>query len=63
VAREGRAAGLFLLQARKAGRAAFHLSPPLIMHEGPRHEMDGDDYTPEIRGILRNGGALQMKAG
>lgn len=63
VAREGRAAGLFLLQARKAGRAAFHLSPPLIMHEGPRHERDGDDYTPEIREILRNGGALQMKAG
>lgn len=61
-AREGRAAGLFLLQARKSGRAKFHLSPPLILHEGAAHLRDGDDYAPEIREILRNGGALEMKS-
>jgi tRNA1(Val) A37 N6-methylase TrmN6 len=56
--RLGRAAVLVLLTARKGGRAAFRLHPPLILHDGDRHETDGDSYRPEIQSILRNGAGL-----
>lgn len=56
--RVGRMAELVLLQARKGGRAAFILEPPLIMHKGDRHERDGESYTDEVSAILRNGAAL-----
>lgn len=60
-AREGRAAGLFVLQARKGGRAAFHLAPPFIMHAGDKHLKDGEDYGPEARDILRFGAAFPLR--
>lgn len=61
VARQNRAAHLFLLQARKGGRADFKLNFPKILHAGPHHEQDGDDYRPEITDILRNGAAMPLK--
>lgn len=56
--REGRAAKLVILRARKGGRAAFRLHAPLVLHEGPHHVRDGDSYTPIVSAILRQGAAL-----
>ncbi len=59
--RENRAPKLFLLQARKGGRAGFHLAPPLVLHAGPTHVKDRDDYTAEARAILRDGKPLPIR--
>jgi len=56
--RIGRAANLVLVQARKGGRGAFRLASPLFLHDGIAHETDGEDYTPEVSAILRDGMAL-----
>ncbi|WP_417475638.1 tRNA1(Val) (adenine(37)-N6)-methyltransferase [Leisingera sp.] len=56
--RQNRAAELVILRARKGGRADFRLHAPLILHEGARHERDGDSYSPQIRAVLRDGAAL-----
>ena len=56
--REGRAAELVIVRARKSGRAAFRLHPPLVMHQGSHHLKDGDSYVPSIRAVLREGAAL-----
>ena len=56
--RIGRLAELVILRARKSGRGAFRLNAPLVMHEGPRHMVDGDSYVPQIRAALREGAAL-----
>ncbi|MCO8144004.1 methyltransferase [Rhodovulum tesquicola] len=57
-ARPGRPAKLVLLRARKGGKSAFRLHSPLILHEGSRHERDGDSYVPAISDVLRRGAAL-----
>lgn len=57
-AREGRSAGRVLVKARKGGRAPFTLLPPLILHSGPEHQVDGDDFTPLARSILRDAAPL-----
>jgi tRNA1(Val) A37 N6-methylase TrmN6 len=57
-ARRGRAPDLMILRARKSGRAAFILHAPVILHEGDRHETDGESYSPEITEVLRTGAAL-----
>ncbi|MGI3183918.1 tRNA1(Val) (adenine(37)-N6)-methyltransferase [Nioella aestuarii] len=57
-AREGRNAGRVLLKARKGGRAPFTLLPPLILHTGPDHRADGDDFSPVARAILREAAPL-----
>ena len=56
--REGRAPELFLLQARQEGRAAFRMSPTLVMHVGTTHQGDQESYTPMVNAILRNGAEL-----
>ncbi|WP_243614510.1 tRNA1(Val) (adenine(37)-N6)-methyltransferase [Shimia aestuarii] len=56
--RARREAKLILLRGRKNGRAAFRIHAPVVMHEGTTHEKDGDDYTPEISAVLRDGAAL-----
>lgn len=56
--RTGRTAELVILRARKGGRADFRLHAPLILHEGRRHERDGESYLPEISAVLRDGAAL-----
>ena len=56
--RQGREAGRVILRARKGGRAPFRLLAPLLLHEGPRHEADGESYTAEIGGVLRDGKAV-----
>lgn len=61
--REGRAPELVILRARKGGRAAFRLHAPLILHQGARHEKDGDSYSLIISGILRCGHPLPWPGG
>ena len=58
--REGRAATLFLVQARQGGRAPFAMRAPLILHEGARHEADREHYTPQLRAILRDAHPLDL---
>jgi tRNA1Val (adenine37-N6)-methyltransferase len=57
-AREGRAAGRVILQARKGGRAAFRLLAPLILHAGAAHDGDRESYAPGAAAVLRQGAAL-----
>lgn len=56
--RTGRVAERVILRARKNGRAAFRLHPPLILHKGAAHTQDGDSYVAQVRDVLRNGAAL-----
>ncbi len=63
VARADRDAGRVVVQARKGARAPFRLFAPLILHEGPEHLRDGDDFSAEATAILRGGGALNMDGG
>ncbi|WP_291730081.1 methyltransferase [Leisingera sp. F5] len=58
VPRADRAAELVILRARKGGRADFRLFAPLILHEGAKHERDGDSYRRQIQAVLRDGAAL-----
>ncbi len=60
--REGRPARLVLVRARNDGRTPLALLPPLVMHAGPAHTRDGEDYTPALRAILREGAALRWGA-
>ena len=59
-ARAGRPAGRIILHARKGGRAPFRLCAPLVLHAGPEHLADGEDYTPLVRAVLRDGAALDI---
>ncbi|MAM61823.1 methyltransferase [Maritimibacter sp. UBA3975] len=58
--REGRAAVLVLVQARKGGRGAFRLAAPLILHDGAEHVGDSESYRREVSAILRDGAALPL---
>lgn len=56
--RAGREAQLVLIRGRKNGRADFRLHDGIVMHEGPEHLHDGEDYAPKVRAVLRDGAAL-----
>lgn len=58
IPREGRDSQLSLVRGRKEGRAAFRLHAGLVVHSGPAHQTDGEDYTPEALGILRDAAPL-----
>lgn len=58
--RSEKAPELFLLQARQEGRAAFRMTPTLIMHAGTRHQGDKESYTPQVTKILRHGADLPI---
>jgi tRNA1(Val) A37 N6-methylase TrmN6 len=60
VARSGRPPARFLLKARKGSRSVAKLSNALILHEGTHHASDCDDFTPEVRSILRGGKPLEF---
>ena len=57
-ARAGHPPERFLLQGRLGTRGAFRMTAPLVMHDGPLHAADGDDFTPVARAILRGGAPL-----
>lgn len=57
-ARSGRSAGRVLIQARKGSKGRFELLAPLILHEGARHTGDHEDFTEQVRCILRKSAPL-----
>jgi tRNA1(Val) A37 N6-methylase TrmN6 len=59
-ARPGRGAKRVIVRARKGGRAPFRLAAPLVLHAGPAHLADGDDYSPQARAVLREAAALDF---
>lgn len=58
VPRPGRDSQLVLIRGRKGGRGAFRLHAGVVMHDAPSHQADGDDYSPTVRAVLRDGAAL-----
>jgi tRNA1(Val) A37 N6-methylase TrmN6 len=58
--RSGRRAELVIVRGRKNGRAAFKLHAPLVLHQGPIHQRDGDSYVPRVKAALRDGAALDF---
>ncbi|WP_422121103.1 tRNA1(Val) (adenine(37)-N6)-methyltransferase [Paragemmobacter straminiformis] len=56
--RDGREAPRLILRARKGGRAAFRLLPPFVLHQGPAHDGDRENYTPAANAVLRDGADL-----
>lgn len=60
--RDGRDAQLILLRARKGGRGALRLHAPLILHQGPHHTHDHDDYHVAIRAVLRDAAPISFPA-
>ncbi|WP_193140648.1 MULTISPECIES: tRNA1(Val) (adenine(37)-N6)-methyltransferase [unclassified Meridianimarinicoccus] len=52
--REGRPAHLVLLRAIKGRRTPFSLRAPLVLHAGPRHLSDAEDYRAEVADVFRN---------
>lgn len=57
-ARQSRAAGRVILQARKGGRTPFRLLAPLILHQGEAHDGDRESYSPLANAVLRDGSDL-----
>jgi tRNA1(Val) A37 N6-methylase TrmN6 len=55
VPRSGRDAHLFLLRAKKEGRAKFRLHPPKTLHLGNVHSDEHDSYVPSVSDVLRFG--------
>ncbi|GAB1478474.1 methyltransferase [Paracoccaceae bacterium] len=62
-AREGRAAGRVILQAKKGGRAAFRLLAPFVLHRGPAHDGDREDYSSPAEAVLRRAAPLLAEFG
>ena len=56
--RPGRPANRVILRARKGARGPFRLLAPLILHDGPSHDGDRENYSPAARAVLRDGAAL-----
>lgn len=59
-ARVGRAAKLFVLKARKGAKGHLTLAAPFILHDGARHETDGENYSHHAQSVLREGCALPI---
>ncbi len=58
--RIGRPAKRVIVKARKGAKGPFRLMPALVMHEGPAHLADEDDFTDQARAILRDGAPLEF---
>lgn len=61
-ARAARPARRVIVQARKTGRSPFCLLPPLVIHDGDNHPGDGEHFTAPVRAIMRDLGALDLRA-
>lgn len=59
-ARQGRAAKRILVQGIKTSKAPLQLLAPLVVHDGARHDRDGDDYSKASKQILRDGQPLTL---
>ena len=47
--------------SRKGGRAGLQMCPPLVLHQGPQHVEDGDDFTQIASDVLRGGAAIALR--
>ena len=56
--RAGQPASRILVRGRKGSRAPLTLCFPLTFHRGSSHEADGETYTAEVQGVLRDMAAL-----
>ena len=59
-ARQGAAAKRVIAQGTKARLSQMKLLAPFVMHQGDQHVQDGDSYSVEAKGILRDGKALSL---
>lgn len=59
-ARDGREAKRVILRARKSARGPFRLHSSLVLHTGPMHLEDGDDYSAAATAILRHAAPLRF---
>lgn len=57
-ARAGHEAGRIIVTARKEARTPLRLLAPFIMHDGPRHLRDGEDFSAAASAVLREGKAI-----
>lgn len=60
-AREGRAAGRAIVQARKGAKGVFALLPPLAIHAGEAHLRDEDDFAEAVIAVLRDAAPLVLR--
>lgn len=58
IPRAGRAPQLFLIRGRNGGRADFRLHPGVLVHSGAAHQDGDEDYTSQMRAVLRGGAVL-----
>jgi tRNA1(Val) A37 N6-methylase TrmN6 len=61
VPREGRDAGRVIVAARKGAKGPFRLLSPLVIHAGPAHVRDEDDFSPGAAAVLRGAAALALE--
>lgn len=61
VPREGRDAGRVIVAARKGAKGPFRLLSPLVIHAGPAHVRDEDDFSPRAAAVLRDGAGLDLE--
>ncbi len=59
-AREGRPAKRVLVGAVKGSRAPLSLQAPLVVHSGPTHRADGDDFSAAAAAVLREAAELRL---
>ncbi len=62
IPRPGRAARRFLLRGRKGGRGAFRLHDGWVLHDGPAHPGDRENYTGATARVLRDGAVLPFSS-
>ena len=53
--------GLFLLQAKHSGRAAFEMAQPLVMHGNQVKQGDTESYTAQVKAVLRDGAPFSIQ--
>jgi len=58
--RADRPATRVILRARKGGRGALKLLAPFVLHDGARHEADGESFTDAAQAVLRHGAPLDF---
>lgn len=56
--RTARQAKRMIVTARKGARGPLRILPPMILHDGPEHVADGEDFSTAAQKILRNGEPL-----
>ena len=58
IPRIGRPAHLVLIRGRMGGRTEFRLLDGIVLHDGPAHTTDRENYTETMTSVLRDGAAL-----